>query len=184
MVDSSSQPTWDFVFPEGGFDFENLPVPIINCLENGTVEQIEQVIAVIRIRSGATQATAWLTLFEQLLHIRRFVCNQEKKLIESSTVILSGLTKDAIIDLPDNCIGLCLTFVGIPINFEVRTSLSLKAPAKFNFGGVCFLQFGGYTNEKVLEREVSFISCSKSAKKALIYLLPRVTMKVEAIVEQ
>lgn len=175
---------WDITFPAGeGFDFEDLPIPIINCLDDGQVEQVEKAIAVIRLRSGVNQASAWLTLFEQILHIRQFICSQEKKISSGLSLLAESLIKDSILDLPENCIGIKTTFLGTPLNFQVRTSLSLQAPAKFNFGGVCFLEHGGYTVEQKIEREINFFPCAKSARKTLIYLLPRVNMRVEAITE-
>lgn len=176
---------WDFVFPEGGgFDFEDLPIPIINCLDDGSYEQIEQAIAVIKLRTGASQATAWVTLFEQILHIRQFVCSQEKQPVNEFNTLTESLARDRILDLPANCIGLQLTFLGNPINFEVRTPLTIGLPGKFNFGGVSFSYFGGYTNEINLERVANFIPCPKGSNKALVYLHPRVNMKVVAIVEK
>lgn len=177
---------WDFTFPEGGegFEFEDLPIPVINCLDDGTYEQIEQAIAVIKLRTGATQATAWVTLFEQILHLRQFVCSQERKPVNEFPILADDLSRNALINLPANCIGLKLIFLGNPVNFEIRTPLSPGLPGKFNFGGVSFFYFGGYTNEINLERTSNFIPCPKGSTKALIYLFPRVRMKVSAVIEK
>ena len=179
------QETWDFVFPEGlGFDFEDLPVPLVNCLNDGTHEEVEKLISVIRLKTGATQATAWITLFEQLLKIRQFICEQERLPATEIKLLTGNLIKDQVITLPANCIGLQLILTSSVRNFEVRSSLSLQATPKYNFGGVSYLNYGGYTNELVLERTLNFIPCLKGSNKALIYLLPGVSMKVSAVVEK
>lgn len=182
---AENQPTWDFVFPEGGgFDFEDLPIPILNCLDDGTYEEVERAIAIIKLRTGATQATAWITLFEQILKLRQFACNSERKKSTELELIKSSLIKDEVISLPENTIGLRLDFIGDPVNFEVRPTLSLQAPSKFYFGGVSFNYLGGYMPEQPLERVTNFVSCPIGCSSALIYLFPRVGMKVSAVIEK
>lgn len=177
---------WDITFPAGdsNLDFEDIPIPVINCLDDGQIEQLEKAISVIKVISGKSQASAWIALFEQILHLRQAICSQERKLVNEFNTIAESMSKDKIINLPADCIGLQLTFLGNPVNFEIRTPLVVGLPGKFNFGGVCFSNFGGYTNEIPLERVSNFIPCLKGSNKALIYLYPRVSMKVVAVVEK
>ena len=101
---------------EAKVDFTGVPIPILNCLDDGTAETLETVVSVI---SGSLGSEAALVgqLFNQLLKIRQEICSEEVY-DESPSIIAEGTSE----------VGNQVSFIEISNNYARLFALRLLEP--------------------------------------------------------